>query len=613
MQQKAAAAATMDEARATLERVFGHRGFIGKQEEVLRQVLGGGSALALMPTGGGKSLCYQLPALVRPGTTVVVSPLIALMKDQVDGLAQYDIRAAYLNSSQTLTQNREAKDKLTAGKLDLLYISPERLMSGDGLDIIHSAPLSLIAIDEAHCISQWGHDFRPEYLQLGRLAGEFPQVPRLALTATADEQTRREIIEKLHLQDAQITIASFDRVNIRYRVRPKAGTRDQFLKFYRNEHAGQSGIIYCLSRRRTEETAEWLEGEGIRALPYHAGMTAKVRQSHQESFLHEDGMIVCATVAFGMGINKPDVRFVAHFDLPKSIEGYYQETGRAGRDGLPANALLFYGYGDVHNVRKMIDDGNSPEHIRRIEHGKLDALVAFCDGATCRRAHLLNYFGEEYKPPCDNCDNCIVPPKTEDVTVAAQKLLSAAHRTGQLFGIGHLVDVLMGNRTEKVEKFKHDQLPTFGVGADKTPPQWRNIGNQLISQGFLLRDGEYGSLKITPSGRELLRGERKVEIREQLQRERTRSRGERPARTQPASILDEWQMEVFEALREERRRLADAQNVPAYVVFHDNVLIEMAKNMPKSKDALAAIPGIGAAKVERYAKRFLKVLLGMKK
>lgn len=604
---------SLAQARTELRRVFGYQDFIGKQAEVITQVLAGGHALALMPTGGGKSLCYQIPALLLPGTVIVVSPLIALMKDQVDSLVQYNVRAAYLNSSLGVRQSREVKQRYSAGELDLLYIAPERLMGGDGLAFIQQQPIALIAIDEAHCISQWGHDFRPEYLQLGELARQLPAVPRLALTATADTQTRQEIIDKLVLHDARITIASFDRRNISYSIYSKDNTRQQFLSFYRRDHQGQSGIIYCLSRRRAEETAQWLENEGITALPYHAGMPAATRQAHQETFLRQDGIIICATVAFGMGIDKPDVRFVAHFDLPKSIEGYYQETGRAGRDGLPASAVLYYGLGDVINVRRLIEESHSSAAVQRIEQQKLDALVGFCESHTCRRAMLLTYFAEAYQPPCNNCDNCLHPPQMQDETVNAQKFLSAVARSKQRFGAAHITDILTGKQTDKITRFSHQSLPTFGVGQALTAVQWRRIARQLISGGLLHPDEAYGALKLTDAGWKVLRGEQQVVLKQEDKKQRKDpSRGERSPRTQPAAMLDDWQLSVFEALRAERRRLAEAQNIPAYIVFQDTVLIELARTLPDTREAFARTPGIGAAKVERYAKPFLKVIRQMK-
>ena len=607
----------MTQARAVLRRVFGYRDFIGKQAEVIARVLDGGNVLALMPTGGGKSLCYQIPALVLPGTAIVVSPLIALMKDQVDALRQHNIRAAYLNSSLTPKQARAVRDDFAGGGLDLIYVAPERLMNDPAL--LHMVPIALVAIDEAHCVSQWGHDFRPEYLRLGALADELPQVPRLALTATADAQTKSEIIKKLELRDAQLTVASFDRPNIRYTVLPKANVKQQFLNFYRHTHAGESGIIYCMSRRRTEETAQMLEAEGLRALPYHAGMAQKTRQEYQDIFLREEGVIMCATIAFGMGVDKPDVRFVAHFDLPKSVEGYYQETGRAGRDGLAANALLFYGLRDAVNVRKLLEESTAPESVRRIEGQKLNALLAFCESAQCRRILLLSYFGETYQPAnggvgdsggCDNCDNCLSPPQTWDGSEAAQKFLSAVARTREMFGVGHIVDILTGKETEKTTKFGHARLPTFAIGADTPAAQWRSIARQMIAAELLRADPQYGALKLTSAAWEVLRGKRRVEFRRETkpppraaQKARQTPRGE-----SAAALEDDWQRQVFEALRGERRRLSERQNVPAYVIFQDTVLIALARQQPENMDELAQIPGVGAAKLERYGKQFLKVL-----
>ena len=600
----------LDEALAICRRVFGHRQFVGKQAEVISHLLNGGNALALMPTGGGKSLCYQVPALVMDGTAIIVSPLIALMQDQVESLQQYGVRAEFLNSALSASKARKVLEDFGGGMLDLLYVSPERLMNDTGL--LQHATISLIAIDEAHCVSQWGHDFRPEYLRLGELANITPQTPRLALTATADKQTKREIIDKLGLQDALICVASFDRPNIRYAVRSKVDTRQQFLNFYRKEHNGQSGIIYCLSRKRAEETAQWLEKENINALPYHAGIAQKTRQEYQNAFLRQEGMVMCATIAFGMGIDKPDVRFVAHFDLPKTIEAYYQETGRAGRDGLPANALLFYGLADVINIQKLMDDSKAPAHIRRIERQKLNALLAFCEASGCRRTVLLNYFGESYTPPCGNCDNCLTPPETWDGSEAAKKFLSAVYRTRQMFGANHIIDVLTGKESEKVKKFRHTDLPTFGVGKDINAAEWRQIARQMIAAGWLIADGEYGGLKLSPNAKAILCGEEKAMFRREPARPKTK-RQTPPPREKQAFNLNEWEQQIFGALREERRRLSERQNVPAYIIFHDTVLIALARSAPETAEEFANIPGVGKTKAERYASYFIKVIKSIKR
>ena len=503
----------MKQAREVLSRVFGHGDFIGRQAEVVGEVIAGRDALAIMPTGGGKSLCYQIPAIVRAGTGIVVSPLIALMKDQVDALLQNKVNAAFLNSAQTGKQSDEVCERFTSGGLDLLYVSPERLLAEPTLQMLRAAELALFAIDEAHCISQWGHDFRRDYLHLGKLAAAFPGVPRLALTATADDRTRREIADKLHLQNAATIVASFDRANIRYAVRPKTlgSVRVQFLEFYNKNHKGDSGIVYCMSRRKTEESAAALEKEGIRAMPYHAGMAKADREKCQERFAREDGVVICATIAFGMGIDKPDVRFVAHFDLPKNVEGYYQETGRAGRDGLPANAVLYFGAGDARFLRGLIDDSGAPENVKRRERDKLNTLINICETGKCRRAAVLACLGEEYKPPCNNCDNCLHPPEQWDATTAVQKFLSCIARTGERFGAGHVVDVLRGTGT-RAESLGHHKLSTFGIGKDMSKTEWNSLSRQLVAAGILTAN-EHGALLLTKEAWQILRGKQKAFLR----------------------------------------------------------------------------------------------------
>ena len=603
-------AAPEDEARRVLRQTFGHLDFVGRQREIISHVAEGGDALALMPTGGGKSLCYQIPALLREGTAVVVSPLIALMKDQVDALRQYNVRASYLNSSLTAKQAAAVEEDFAVGHLDLLYVAPERLLTGRGLDMARRGKIALFAIDEAHCVSQWGHDFRPEYLKLGKLAELFPEAPRLALTATADDRTRAEIVEKLHLTGGKIFIASFNRPNICFSVRRRDNPRRQLMDFLAARR-GQSGIIYCLSRRKSEETAEFLEKESFPARPYHAGMDKDTRAENQNFFAREEGAIIAATVAFGMGINKPDVRFIIHMDMPKSVEGYYQEIGRAGRDGLPAHALLLYGMGDVITLKSMIEESSAPEQIRRRERQKLDALLAFCESSGCRRESLLKYFGEEYSPPCENCDNCLSPPEMWDGGEAAKKILSCVARTGERFGAGHIVDVLLGKSTEKILRLRHDQLSTFGIGGELPAAEWRAAARQLIAANCLVPDSEgHGSLKLTPAAWEIMRGEKPVFFRRETRPPRAAktAREDKKPRPSPAADLSGRDAEVFEILREERKRMAVRQNIPAYLIFQDRVLAEIARRRPANSEEFGEIPGIGAAKMARYAAHFLKIL-----
>ncbi len=594
-----------------LHRVFGYPAFRGHQADVVDHVAGGGDALVLMPTGGGKSLCYQIPALLRPGVGVVVSPLIALMQDQVDALLQAGVRAAFLNSSLDFEAVVDTERRLMRGELDLVYVAPERLLTERfiGLldQLVERGQLALFAIDEAHCVSQWGHDFRPEYIQLSRLHERYPHIPRIALTATADELTRQEIIARLGLETAEVFVSSFDRPNIRYTVVERDNPRKQLLAFLA-DHRGEAGIVYCLSRRKVDETAAWLGQQGVSALPYHAGLDAQTRQRHQQRFLREDGIVMVATIAFGMGIDKPDVRFVAHLDLPKSLEAYYQETGRAGRDGEASEGWMTYGLNDVVIHRQMIEDSNSPDEQKRVERQKLDAMLAYCESAQCRRVVLLNYFGEEAKP-CGNCDVCIDPPQVWDGTVAAQKALSAALRTGQRFGAGHLIDVLRGKATDKVKQFGHDSLPTFGVGADFDDMGWRSVFRQLLAAGLLEADAHaYGALKLTDAARPVLKGETALTLRRQTVRSKTK--GVRAARTPGAeqSSLAESDAPLFEKLRLWRTQQAREQNVPAYVILHDRTLAEIATLRPDSHNALLAVPGIGQSKAERYGESLLAVV-----
>jgi len=594
-----------------LHRVFGYPAFRGHQADVVEHVSNGGDALVLMPTGGGKSLCFQIPALLRPGVGVVVSPLIALMQDQVDALLQAGVRAAFLNSSQDFETVVDTERRLMRGELDLVYVAPERLLTERFIGLLDQldqrGQVALFAIDEAHCVSQWGHDFRPEYIQLSMLHERFPHVPRIALTATADELTRQEIINRLGLATAEIFVSSFDRPNIRYSVVERDNPRKQLLAFL-VDHRGEAGIVYCLSRRKVDETALWLGEQGIDALPYHAGLSGEMRQRHQQRFLREDGVVMVATIAFGMGIDKPDVRFVAHLDLPKSLEAYYQETGRAGRDGEPSEAWMTYGLNDVVIHRQMIEESPSPLEQKRVERQKLDAMLAYCESAKCRRVVLLNYFGEE-AAPCGNCDVCIDPPEVWDGTVAAQKALSAALRTGQRFGAGHLIDILRGKTTDKVRQFGHDSLPTFAVGTDLDDMGWRSVFRQLLASGLLETDVQaYGALKLTDAARPVLKGETALTLRRHIARAKGKATRTGATRKGASVQVASHDAPCFEALRAWRGEKAREQGVPAYVILHDRTLLELAVQRPQSTSALLQVPGIGLAKAERYGEALLALL-----
>jgi ATP-dependent DNA helicase RecQ len=600
----APAAAAGSKALAILREVFGHGGFRGAQGEIVEHVAAGGDALVLMPTGGGKSLCYQVPSLLRAGTGVVVSPLIALMQDQVAALRQLGVRASFINSTLDVDEVRDVERALLAGELDLLYVAPERLLMPRCLELLDRARLALFAIDEAHCVSQWGHDFRPEYLQLAVLHDRFPGIPRIALTATADPQTRAEIVSRLALEHARVFVSSFDRPNIRYTIVEKADARGQLLKFIRAEHPGEAGIVYCLSRRKVDEIAAWLVAHGVNALPYHAGMDAQARAANQDRFQREDGVVMVATIAFGMGIDKPDVRFVAHLDLPKSIEGYYQETGRAGRDGLPADAWMTYGLADLVQQRRLIEQSEASDDYKRVSTSKLDALLGLCETAGCRRVRLLAYFGEA-SGPCGNCDTCLDPPETWDATVAAQKALSAIYRTGQRFGAVHLIDVLRGKEGERIARWEHDRLTVFGIGADLDEPAWRSVFRQLVALGLARVDHEaHGALKLTDASRAVLKGERTVEMRRAVA-----GRPARPARRADAAAdLPPPDAGLFERLKAWRRDEARLQGVPAYVILHDRTLAEVAQRRPGALRELAAIGGIGARKLERYGEALVALV-----
>ena len=590
-----------------LRDIFGYERFRSPQDEVIATLMAGEDALVLMPTGGGKSLCYQIPAIARPGTGIVVSPLIALMQDQVAALRQAGVSAAYLNSTLGPGEARAIEQKLMMGGLDLLYVAPERLMNGRTLELLEHAPIALFAIDEAHCVSQWGHDFRPEYIQLSILHERFPDVPRIALTATADEPTRREIIARLGLEDARVFISSFDRPNIRYRIAQSDGNaRESLLKFIREEHAGEAGIVYCLSRKKVEEVAVWLAARGIPALPYHAGLPAETREKNQARFLNEEGLVMVATIAFGMGIDKPNVRFVAHLNLPKSVEAYYQETGRAGRDGLPADAWMSYGLQDVITLRQMLAASEAGDEYKRVERYKLDAMLGLCELTTCRRQSLLGYFGEPLAEPCGNCDTCLEPPATWDATVPAQKALSCVHRTGQRFGVTYLVEVLTGKTDERIQRNGHDRLTTFGIGTELDAAGWRGLFRQLIARGLLAVDLEgHGALRLTEACRPVLRGEDPLWLRKDTRPARGAKRSASGGRSRMVSPADQG---LWDALRAKRRELAEDQGVPPYVIFHDTTLIAMMEARPHSLTAMADLQGVGQRKLEAYGKDFLAVI-----
>jgi ATP-dependent DNA helicase RecQ len=594
-----------ESAQDILRRVFGYADFRGQQAAIIDRLIAGGDALVLMPTGGGKSLCYQIPALVRPGTGVVISPLIALMQDQVDALSAVGVRAAFLNSTQDAAERHRVETELLGGEIDLLYLAPERLKLQQTLALLDRVEVSLFAIDEAHCVSQWGHDFRPDYLELSVLHERWPDVPRIALTATATEATRREIAQRLELRDAEWFVSSFDRPNIQYRIEPKNQPLSQLLSLIRTEHPGDAGIVYCLSRASVEKTADALVAEGIEALPYHAGLDAGVRARNQARFLREDGVVMVATIAFGMGIDKPDVRFVAHLDLPKSVEGYYQETGRAGRDGLPSTAWLAYGLQDVVQQRRMIDDGEGDRAHKQRMGQHLDAMLALCETVSCRRQQLLGYFGETSEP-CGNCDTCLSPPEAFDGTIPAQKLLSTVVRLqrerNQRFGAGQLIDILLGRETERVRQHRHDELRTFGIGTELSEQEWRGVVRQLLAQGLLAVQGEYGTLGLTTAASAVLDGSRQVLLRREPERRA------KAAKRSAGVELPEAARGLFEKLREWRADVAREQGVPAYIVFGDATLRGIAVTRPATLEELATISGVGEKKLEAYGEGVLEVV-----
>lgn len=598
------------QARQILQDVFGYHEFRGKQQAIVEHVIAGHDALVLMPTGGGKSLCFQIPAIARPGVGIVVSPLIALMQDQVDALLQLGVKAAFLNSSLDASKARQVEKSLLAGELDLLYVAPERLLMPTFLAMLEKVKLALFAIDEAHCVSQWGHDFRPEYVELSILHERFPAIPRIALTATADAPTQREIIERLGLQQAKQFITSFDRPNIRYRIIQKANPREQLVQFLQTEHPEDAGIVYCLSRKKVEETAEWLVAKGWQALPYHAGLSNAVRQANQQRFIREEGVVMVATVAFGMGIDKPNVRFVAHLDLPKSMEGYYQETGRAGRDGLPADAWLSYGLGDVIMQRRMLDMSQADEQHKRLERRKLDALLGFCETTLCRRQVLLNYFGESYAGPCHRCDNCLEPGNMADGKIPAQMLLSCVYRTGQKFGVKYVIDVLLGKATAQMQRFNHDKVSTFGIGTAYSFQQWQSIVRQLIAANLLTIDmSGFGSVRLTEQSAAILRGTETIALRidpdKPTRKKKVEQKREAKSDNKRGPVPND---DLWHALKSKRLELAKEQGVPPYVIFHDSALLEMHARRPRTLAEFEEISGVGKNKLTRYGNIFLALI-----
>ena len=598
----------MQNAKNILQNTFGYSDFRHNQEDIIRQLINGGDAFVLMPTGGGKSLCFQIPAIVRDGVGVVISPLIALMQDQVDALKQLGINAAFLNSTLNSFDRQNVEESLLRGDLQMLYVAPERLLNEQTLNLLAQCKISLFAIDEAHCVSQWWHDFRPEYQKLSVLPERFPEVPRIALTATADRRTRSEIIQQLKLNNAGVYVSSFDRPNITYTISEEQNARDKLWRFIQQKHSGDAGIVYCLSRKKVEATAEWLTNKGLVALPYHAALPVEVRARNQQRFLREDGVIIVATIAFGMGIDKPDVRFVAHLNLPKNIEAYYQETGRAGRDGEPADAWMSYGLQDVLLLRQMMQESNGSDEYKRIIHQKLDAMLGLCELASCRRQAILAYFDEHMEEPCGNCDNCLNPPETWDATTDAQKALSTVYRTGQRFGVAYVTDVLVGKTDQRIIQNGHDKISTWGIGNDVTQVEWRSLFRQLIAQGYLNSNMErFGALELTQKSRPLLRGEIKLMARK-YQRPASASASRKTKSSQAKAELRTMDAELFAALRDLRSELANEQGVPPYVIFSDASLIEMARKRPQTKDTFRFISGVGEMKLARYGEQFMAVI-----
>ncbi|MEH6596524.1 MAG: DNA helicase RecQ [Colwellia polaris] len=592
-------------AKSVLQNTFGYADFRHQQSNIINELINGADVFTLMPTGGGKSLCYQIPAIVLQGVGIVVSPLIALMKDQVDALKLQGVKAEFLNSSQNYEEQRRVEQLIVSGNIDLVYVAPERLLSDYFLSLLDQAPIALFAFDEAHCVSQWGHDFRPEYQQLSIISSRYPNTPKIALTATADLKTREEIVQVLNLANAKIFVHSFDRANIQYRISEHKNSKEQLLRFINSEHQNDAGIVYCLSRKSVETTAQWLCEQGKTALPYHAGLATEIKDNNQQRFLRENGIIIVATIAFGMGIDKPDVRFVAHLNLPKSIEAYYQETGRAGRDGLPANTWLAYGMQDVIKLKQMASQSDGNEQFKFITQRKIDALLGYCEVSSCRRQVLLNYFGETLAEPCGNCDNCLTPPTTWDGTSAAQKALSTVYRTGQRFGVGHQIDVLTGKVTPKITSFKHDQLSTFNIGNELKAMQWQTVFRQLISMGFLAVEMDYGVLKLTEKARPLLKGECSIELKVQ------KYKNTKSAQNKKQSIendLTTSELASFDKLKQQRALWAKERNVPAYVVFHDATLIDIARTAPKTLSQLLAVNGLGKTKLELYGDKIIALL-----
>ncbi|MDD1606626.1 MAG: DNA helicase RecQ, partial [Methylococcaceae bacterium] len=589
-----------------LKTVFGYDSFRGQQQAAIEHVIAGQDALVLMPTGGGKSLCYQIPALVRDGVGIVISPLIALMQDQVDALLQLGVKAAFLNSTLTMEQARGIEQQLLNNELDLLYIAPERLSAPRTLELFGRIKIALFAIDEAHCVSQWGHDFRADYLQLSILHERFPTIPRIALTATADERTRQEIIVRLKLEHAPLYLSGFDRPNIRYAIVQKQNARQQLLEFMRSQHDGDAGIVYCLSRKKVEETAQWLRTQGINALPYHAGMTNSDRQQHQQQFLRQESIVIVATIAFGMGIDKPNVRFVAHLDIPKSVEAYYQETGRAGRDGLPADAWMAYGLQDVVTMRRMLAGSDADEAHKRLELHKLDAMLALCEQVHCRRQTLLGYFGDHLEQPCGNCDTCLEPVQTWDGTVAAQQALSCIYRTGSRYGVHYLIDVLLGKQNERIISANHHQQSTFGIGKELDEQQWHSVFRQLVARGLVAINFEhFGVLNLIEASRPILRGEQQLILRKDIKQEKIK-RGKKIAGV--ARSRDDGNALLWDALRAKRREIADDQQVPPYVIFHDATLMAMMEHKPTTPEQLAQLSGVGQRKLDMYGEKFLAII-----